>query len=376
MADLAWLIREHLGEEVEVLAARFRARSAAPARPPGSCAAGWTRARSREAVERTGARVVHAHNLQPTYGWRALAAARAGRGPTVLHLHNYRLVCAVGTCFTRGEDCTRCHGLDTLPGRAAQLPRPRAPRRPSTRRGSRCGSAGIAAAADALPRPQRLRARPPARAGRAARRPRARPAVGPARVRAVLDRAPRRATCSRPGDWRRRRASRTRSRRARAAGCRSSWPATARSARCCARAARWAPTSASRAASTPRRSPRCGTAPRVAVVPSRYAEILPLAALEAMAAGLPVAAARSGGLAEAVPREGLYAPGDVAALADRLRALVARRGGRRARARGGARPVGAGRGRVRPRGRLRRLIADSGTRAGTAAAPAGAPPGG
>jgi glycosyltransferase involved in cell wall biosynthesis len=34
----------------------------------------------------------------------------------VLHLHNYRLVCAVGTCFTRGASCTRCHGRDTLPG--------------------------------------------------------------------------------------------------------------------------------------------------------------------------------------------------------------------------------------------------------------------
>ncbi len=38
-----------------------------------------------------------------------------------------------------------------------------------------------------------------------------------------------------------------------------------------------------------------------AVVPSRFAEILPLAALEAMAAGLPLAAADAGGLAEAVP---------------------------------------------------------------------------
>jgi glycosyltransferase involved in cell wall biosynthesis len=56
-------------------------------------------------------------------------------------------------------------------------------------------------------------------------------------------------------------------------------------------------------------------------VPSRYAEIMPLAALEAMAAGLPVVAARSGGLAEAVPAEGLYPPGDVPALAERLRAL-------------------------------------------------------
>jgi glycosyltransferase involved in cell wall biosynthesis len=52
-----------------------------------------------------------------------------------------------------------------------------------------------------------------------------------------------------------------------------------------------------------------------AVVPSRYAEILPLAALEAMAAGLPVVATRSGGLAEAVPEEGL---GD---LTDGLRRL-------------------------------------------------------
>jgi glycosyltransferase involved in cell wall biosynthesis len=59
----------------------------------------------------------------------------------------------------------------------------------------------------------------------------------------------------------------------------------------------------------------------LAVVPSRYAEILPLAALEAMAAGLPVVAAGAGGLVEAVPGEGLYPPGDVAALAERVAAL-------------------------------------------------------
>jgi glycosyltransferase involved in cell wall biosynthesis len=66
---------------------------------------------------------------------------------------------------------------------------------------------------------------------------------------------------------------------------------------------------------------RAGAA--VAVVPSRYQEILPLAALEAMAAGLPVVAARSGGLAEVVPEEGLCPPGDVPALAERLEALWA-----------------------------------------------------
>ena len=36
---------------------------------------------------------------------------------TVLHLHQYRLVCAAGTCLDpKGEDCTRCHGRNTLPG--------------------------------------------------------------------------------------------------------------------------------------------------------------------------------------------------------------------------------------------------------------------
>ena len=59
----------------------------------------------------------------------------------------------------------------------------------------------------------------------------------------------------------------------------------------------------------------------VALVPSRYAEILPLAALEAMAAGLPVVASRAGGLAELVPEPGLHPPRDVAAMADRIRAL-------------------------------------------------------
>ena len=34
----------------------------------------------------------------------------------VLHLHQYRLVCAIGVCFTRGEECMRCHGRNTLPG--------------------------------------------------------------------------------------------------------------------------------------------------------------------------------------------------------------------------------------------------------------------
>src|SRR5918997_100410 len=73
VADLRWLAEEHLGERTALL-------------------------------ERDSAELGKA------------AAAREAGVRTVLHLHNYRLVCAVGTCFTRGADCTRCHGRDTAPG--------------------------------------------------------------------------------------------------------------------------------------------------------------------------------------------------------------------------------------------------------------------
>jgi glycosyltransferase involved in cell wall biosynthesis len=113
--DLLWLVREHLGEEAALLSrdsADLARKRAAGALLRGGLAPDEVAAE----VRRTGARIVHAHNLHPTLGWRALAAAREAGARTVLHLHNYRLVCAVGTCFTRGADCTRCHGRDTRPG--------------------------------------------------------------------------------------------------------------------------------------------------------------------------------------------------------------------------------------------------------------------
>src|SRR5918911_183243 len=114
--DLVWLVRERLGEDAERLerdsATLGRARAAA-----GMLAGGLQPGDVAAAVRRTGARVVHAHNLNPSLGWRALAAARAAGARVVLHLHNYRLVCAVGTCFnSRGRDCTRCRGRNTAPG--------------------------------------------------------------------------------------------------------------------------------------------------------------------------------------------------------------------------------------------------------------------
>jgi glycosyltransferase involved in cell wall biosynthesis len=68
------------------------------------------------AVRRLGAEVVHAHNLHPLFGWRALAAAGAEGARTVLHLHNFRLFCAIGVAYRDGGVCHRCSGRNTLPG--------------------------------------------------------------------------------------------------------------------------------------------------------------------------------------------------------------------------------------------------------------------
>jgi glycosyltransferase involved in cell wall biosynthesis len=113
--DLMWLVREQLGERAELLtrssAGLGRGRAVA-----GLLRGGLNPQEVARAVRAGGARVVHAHNLQPALGWRALAAARDAGARVVLHLHQYRLVCAIGVCFTGGEECTRCHGRNTLPG--------------------------------------------------------------------------------------------------------------------------------------------------------------------------------------------------------------------------------------------------------------------
>ena len=115
LGDLEWLVRRKLGEEVTTLTRRSSALGRTQA-ARGLLRGGLDEDEVASAVRANGARVVHAHNLLPAFGWRALEAARDAGARTVLHLHNYRLVCAVGTCFTRGSDCTRCHGRNTAPG--------------------------------------------------------------------------------------------------------------------------------------------------------------------------------------------------------------------------------------------------------------------
>jgi glycosyltransferase involved in cell wall biosynthesis len=68
------------------------------------------------AVRELGADVVHAHNMQPLIGPRGLAAARAAGARVVLHLHNARLFCAIGVAAREGAPCFRCRGRNTVPG--------------------------------------------------------------------------------------------------------------------------------------------------------------------------------------------------------------------------------------------------------------------
>jgi len=114
--DLAWLAQSYLGERVQHLE-RESARTTRGAAAVGLLRGGLRPQEVGEAVRRSQARIVHAHNLNPTYGYRALAAARDAGARIVLHLHNSRLVCAIGTTVDPdGRDCTRCHGRNTRPG--------------------------------------------------------------------------------------------------------------------------------------------------------------------------------------------------------------------------------------------------------------------
>lgn len=68
------------------------------------------------AARNCGATIVHAHNIHPAIGHRALAAVRESGAATVLHLHNYRLFCAIGTLWRDSADCTECAPRNTMRG--------------------------------------------------------------------------------------------------------------------------------------------------------------------------------------------------------------------------------------------------------------------
>ncbi len=343
--ELAWVVRERVGEPVELLA-----RSSGELRR-GAAALGLLRGGDdpdevARAVSASGARVVHAHNLLPSFGWRALAAARASGARVVLHLHQYRLVCAIGVCYTQGAECTRCHGRNTLPGVRLNC------------RGSRPEAAAYGASlalwqrrlvrqADAIVVPsafarERLRALgaplPWERVHVIAPPLRALDADGSPPAGAVAGSAGPPAAEAPPGDAYALLVARLAPEKGvdvAIEACRAAGIALVIAGDGPERAAleasagdrgggRFAARFVGRVDDGELARLRAGAA--IALAPSRSAETFGLAAAEAMAAGVPVAASRVGALAELVEPDGLVPAGDAAALA----ATIARLAGDRA----------------------------------------------
>jgi glycosyltransferase involved in cell wall biosynthesis len=334
--DLMWLVREHLHEPAELLA-RSSSQLGHGRAAIALLRGGLDPEQVARAVRADKARIVHAHNLQPSLGWRALAAARAAGARVVLHLHQYRLVCAIGVCFTRGAECTRCHARNTLPGVRLNC-RGSAPEAAAYAASLAIWQRRLVEQADAVVVPsefarERLRAlgaplpwervrviAPPLREldGPSERPPAPSALGGAARYALVASRlAPEKGieiaidacrVAAIPlviaGDGPERAALQ-------------------------ARADRGAVTFLGRVDDRELARLRAGAA--VALVPSRSAETFGLAAAEAMAAGVPVIASRAGALPELVGEDALVAPGDVDALA---RAIAQRAGDRDAGLRG------------------------------------------
>jgi glycosyltransferase involved in cell wall biosynthesis len=319
--DLQWLVRERLGEDAELLE---RDSSALPMRTAaaGLLVGGLHPESVARAVRRTGARIVHAHNLSPTFGWRSLAAARAAGARVVMHLHQYRLVCAIGVCFRDGAECTRCHGRNTAPGVALNC-RGSRPESLAYGAGLALWQRRLAAQVDAFVVPSRF--------ARARLHELGAPVDGafvvPHVVRSILSEPPA------PGRGHALVVSRLAPEKGvdvaieacRIAGVElvvaGDGPERSRLEALAAAGARAG--AALGAAGSVRFVGHVGddalaglrAQASVAVVPSRSAETFGLAAAEAMAAGLPVAATRAGALDELLPAAWLAPPGDALSLA-------------------------------------------------------------
>jgi glycosyltransferase involved in cell wall biosynthesis len=312
--ELMTLVRDELGEDAELLerdsAQLGRARAA-----QGMLRGGLDPDDVAAAVKRTGARIVHAHNLNPSFGPRAVQAARDAGARVVLHLHNYRLVCAVGTCFnSRGEDCVRCQGRNTWPG--ARL---------NCRGGSRLEAATYAFGLAAYQKPLVRRSNVivvPSRAAAARLAALRAPFDDPHVVgHVVRDYAARSGAGS--GTY----------------ALISSRLAPEKGIETAIEACRIAGVELVVAGDGPldisrdrarfvgrvdhERLAELRAGAALAIVPSRSAETFGLAAAEAMAAGLPVVASNIGALPELVEPDGLVPPGDAEALARAIKARFA-----------------------------------------------------
>jgi glycosyltransferase involved in cell wall biosynthesis len=345
------LVRDQLGEPAELIG-RDSVELTRLGAAAGLLRGGLRPQEITRAIGLSGARVVHAHNLHPALGWRALAAAREAGARVVLHLHQYRLVCAIGVCFTRGEECTRCSGRNTLPGVRLNC-RASVPEAAVYGASLALWQRRLVAQADAVIVPSRFARGRLRELGAPLPWERVHVLAPPVRVLPAL------AASTAPA----RAASASGARAASASGARAAGAAGDANGRYALLVSRLAAEKGvdvaidacriagialliagdgpelellrERAAGGEVRflgrvddeelaRLRAGAA--IALAPSRSAETFGLAAAEAMAAGLPVAASRIGALPELLDDDALHAPGDPRALA----AAIARLAGDRA----------------------------------------------
>jgi glycosyltransferase involved in cell wall biosynthesis len=271
-----------------------------------SGAAARSMLRGGEPIDTGGADVVHVHNMHPRFGPRALRSAKEQGARVVLHLHNFRLFCSIATCFRDGEPCFRCHGRNTLPGLVLNC-RGRVPESAVYTAALALHQPKVLEAVDRFVTPSRFAAAKLAELGL------------PDRVSVVPNYLPSFAHGSRAdaGGY---------------AVCIGRL-APEKGYETAIEAARIAGVPLKVAGDGPLRLEGAELLGRVedvgallagaamAVVPSVGPDVMPFAALEAMAAGVPVVASASGSLPEIVGEERCVPPRDAEALAGAMRAL-------------------------------------------------------
>jgi glycosyltransferase involved in cell wall biosynthesis len=281
-----------------------------------------------EAARGLGASVVHVHNMLPLFGPRALAAAREAGARTVLHLHNFRLFCSIAVAFRDGETCFRCRHRLTLPGAVLNC-RGSAPESAVYATALAAHQPRVLETVDRFATPSRFAAGQLARLGVPADRLDVVPSYLPDEELAAGTRADEGAYAVAVG----RLAVEKGFRYAIEAAARSRVPLRiagdgplADDLRDLARRTR-APVELLGAV-PPERVRELLAGAAMAVVPSVGPDVMPFAAIEAMAAGVPVVAARTGSLPEVVGAARCVPRRDAAALAGAMSALWDDRGHR------------------------------------------------
>lgn len=272
-------------------------------------------------VREAGANLVHAHNMLPLIGARGLAAAREAGAAVVLHLHNVRLFCAIGVASRDGGPCFRCHGRLTLPGLVLNC-RGSLPEAAAYATALSLHQPKVLAAVDRFVTPSLYAAEQLAVLGLPRERIDMLPHYLPAADFADASAADRGGYALAVGRLSPEKGFDVAIEAAAAAGVPLRIAGEGPAATDLAALARRTRAPVELLGRVARADvERLGRGAAMLVMPSRYHEFSPYAALEAMAGGLPVVASRLGGLPELIGPERCLPPNDVPALAARMREL-------------------------------------------------------